>query len=279
MSKAFVAGGAAPVPSGLPRSSLTEKKTGAMSPVERAFRTALLDAAQAVPEGLTDGTGRPAGRRYAVYRNNVAVSLKEALETGFPAVATLLGPTNFANIAGLYLRQAPPTNPLMMHYGAGFPQFLEGFPPVQHLGYLPDVARLELALRRSYHAADAAPLTAETLGTMDEAALMAARLPPVPAVQVLRSRWAVYSIWHYTLHGGAKPPSGGEDVLVARPGFDPAPQPLPAGGARFLAALAEGAAFSDAIAAAGEDLDLAAVLSLCLQTGALRAPQPMKAPQ
>ena len=41
--------------------------------------------------GVSAGAGRPAGRRYAVYLNNVAVSLTEALATGFPAVAALLG--------------------------------------------------------------------------------------------------------------------------------------------------------------------------------------------
>ncbi|MCP4818153.1 MAG: DUF2063 domain-containing protein, partial [Shimia sp.] len=109
------------------------------------FRGALLDGTRERPIGLTDEKGRAAGRRFDVYRNNVAVSLTEALAAGFPTIAKLLGEENFNAIAGLFLRQSPPASPLMMHYGAGFPEFLQTFEPLQHLGYLADVAHLELA--------------------------------------------------------------------------------------------------------------------------------------
>lgn len=108
------------------------------------FRTALLDAAHPVPAGLVDGQGRAAGRRYDVYRNNVAVSLQDALKTAFPAIASLLGPDNFAMAAGLYLRQHQPGNPLMMHYGASFPAFLAGLEPLKSIGYLADLSLIHI---------------------------------------------------------------------------------------------------------------------------------------
>ena len=114
-----------------------------------AFQAGLLDARAPVPSGLTDGKGRPAGRRYAVYRNNVAVSLTEAITTGFPAIASLLGAANMGHIAGTYIRREQPDTPILSQYGAGFPDFLAAQDQLSHLPYLADVARIDLAMRRS----------------------------------------------------------------------------------------------------------------------------------
>lgn len=237
---------------------------------QTAFRAALLDAAQPVPDGLTDGAGRPAGRRYAVYRNNVAVSLHEALATGFPVIEKLIGAENFRTVAGIYLRAEPPASPMLMHYGVGFPDFLARCAPLQKIAYLGDVARLELALRRSYHAADSSPADPALLQTLGEDALMSATFTLAPAVQIVRSAWPILDLWTYnTQAGAAKPTAGGQDVVILRPDFDPAPHLLPRGGADFLDTLATGAPFATALSAAGDDFDLSATLSLLLAHGAL----------
>ncbi len=237
------------------------------------FHGALLDAQQPVPAGLSDGKGRPAGRRYSVYRNNVAVSLGEALGTGFPAISKLIGPENFKNLAGIFLRQSPPASPLMMHYGAGFPEFLERFEPLKHLGYLGDVARIELALRRSYHAADAPAANASILQSLDEEGLMACRMALAPAVQILRSPWPATSIWAFNMvPGSPKPQARAEDTLITRPEFDPMPHALPAGGAAFCQSLAKGETFGAALTAAQSEtpeFDLGATLNLALSQGAI----------
>lgn len=244
--------------------------TSAATLTETGFRAALLTPSQNAPEGLTDGAGRPAGRRFDVYRNNVAVSLREALESGFPAVAKLIGPENFSRAAGMFLRQSPPVSPLMMHYGAGFAEFLEGVEALRPIGYLGDVARLELALRRSYHAADAPALDGARLATLSEEALSGARFTLAPATQVLCSAWPVVSIYRFTLIAGCpKPQAQAEDVLICRPAFDPEPHVLPPGGTRFVAALDKGARFAEAMQAAGPEFDLSATLTLLLSQGAL----------
>lgn len=237
---------------------------------QTVFHAALLDAAKPVPEGLTDGAGRPAGRRYAVYRNNIAVALREALETGFPACAKLIGAENFARVAGLYLRQSPPASPLMMHYGAGFPDFLAGFEPLKKIGYLSDVARLELALRQSYHAADAPALDPTRLQNLSEDALMAARFALAPATRLVGSSWPLFQVYRFTMTPGSpKPQPQAEDVLITRPGFDPQPHALPSGGGAFVAALADNKPFAEAMTAAGDGFDLPSTLSLLLAQGAL----------
>ncbi len=240
-----------------------------VSDTEHAFRHALLQADVAVPDGLHDGQGRAAGRRYAVYRNNVVVSLREALETGFSAVASLIGAERFAIVARAYIAQNPPSSARMMLYGGGFAGFLAGFEPLKSFGYLSDVARLEYAIRRSYHAQDAAPLDVARLAALDEAALASARFALAPSVRIIQSHWPIHAIHQFALDGGEKPPATAQDVLVARPEFDPVARVLPAGGAAFFAALAKQDSFARAAEAAGPDFDLNQTLSLALETGAL----------
>ena len=239
-----------------------------MIPDQTAFRAALLDATRPVPDGLSDGQNRPAGRRYNVYRNNIAVSLGEALTTGFPVIAKLLGAQNFDGIAAIYLRAHPPQSPLMMQYGQDFPDFLAGFAPLAHLGYLADVARLELALRASYHAADAQAIDPAVLQTIAPETLMAAHITLAPAVRLLRSDWPIYDIWRYNTQDNApKPQAGAQDVLVTRPEFDPEPHLLPAGGAAWITALNDHT-FGDAHDIAlntHADFDLGAALGLLIR--------------
>ena len=243
-----------------------------MSVSQTTFHTALLNPSEAVPDGLTDAKAQPAGRRFSVYRNNVAVSLTEAMHQAFPVITSLLGAQNMDGLAGIFLRKHPPTSPMMMFYGEAFPAFLADMPQLSHLGYLPDVARLELALRQSYHAADSQPAPADALAIPPED-IMRATLGLAPSMGILRSDWPVFSIWQYNTQDDApKPQARAEDVLITRPEYDPAPHLLPPGGAGWIkhiqAGLTIGDAFETTIANT-PDFDLGATLALLLQGGAI----------
>lgn len=233
------------------------------------FHAALLDPDRPAPPGLTDPEGRPAGRRFDVYRNNVAVSLTEALRQAFPVIRKLVGDEFFTAMAREHARRYPPRSPLLMFYGEDMPGFLATFPPVAHLGYLPDIARLELALRQSYHAADAKPLATEALQAMPPEDFLAARLRLAPALRLVRSDWPILSIWLANTEG-MPPPSArvAEHVLILRPEFDPAPHLLPNGGADFIAALLGNKPVAAALEAA-PGLDLTTTLTLLISGGAI----------
>ena len=237
---------------------------------QTTFRLALLDAEIPAPPGLIDPNGRPAGKRFAVYRNNVAVGLSSALETGFPVLRKLLGDEFFAAMAGVFLRAHPPTSRLMMLYGVEMPAFLASFPPVAHLPYLPDVARLELALRRSYHAADRRAVAANALATLPPDQLMSTRLRLAAAVSVLQSAWPIHAIWRAnTAPDAPAPVMRAEDVLILRPEFDPMPHLLGPGAAAFITALQAGQTIEAAAETAGHQHDLAASFALLISGGAI----------
>jgi hypothetical protein len=205
---------------------------------QTAFNAALLDPTADRPVGLSDSQGRPAGKRFDVYRNNVTVSLREALETGFPATARLLGEQNFNAIATGYLRANPPSSPLMMLYGGGFPRYIAAIPALAKLAYLRDVARLEYALRQSYHAEDAPALDPAKLATMAPEKLNNARLTFAPATQLVLTEWPIHAIRAKALgETDENPPGVAQPTLVTRPEFDPILTPLPADQAALLADL------------------------------------------
>lgn len=236
---------------------------------QSAFARALLDPDAALPDGVTDPQGRPSPRRFGVYRNNVTSGLIRVLEAAFPVIRKLVGDEFFAAMAVVFLRAHPPKTRLMMLYGAEFPAFLAQFPPVSHLGYLADIARLEQAIRESYHAADAPALPAEVLARMSEARLMNARLRLAPALGLVCSVWPIHMIWRANTGAGPAPVAAAEDIVILRPAFDPVPHLLPLGGGAFIAALLAGKPLAAALAGVGKNFELTAVLGLLIQGQAI----------
>jgi len=124
-------------------------------PTQHAFASALLDPARPVPSGLATWNGSDPVARFAVYRNNVVVSLVAALADTFPVVRELVGEEFFTAMARLYVAEQPPLSPVLAHYGDGFADWVVQFEPAAAVPCLADMARLERARVRAYHAADA----------------------------------------------------------------------------------------------------------------------------
>lgn len=231
-----------------------------------SFPGALLSPDAPVPGGLCAPEGGPVAARFNVYRNNVTVSLIDALKAGFPVVLAQVGATFFEAMAAEFIRIHPPKDPRLVTYGIDFPSFLEGFPPLEALPWLGDTARLELALRRAYHAADPAPFDPASLAheAADKAIVHLA-----PGVCVLSSPYPIHAIWRAAVDTGAPPARGGaQTVLITRPEFDPTCDLIDAATARFLTGL-RGAPLGTA--ASEDGLDLAAALTLLLSRNAIES--------
>ena len=148
----------------------------------------------ALPPGLTATAPDEAAQRFAVYRNNVTVSLNDALALRFPVIERLVGPDFFRAMARDYAQTHRPRSPVLISWGESFPDFLATFPPLAAYPYMSDVARIEVARGQAYHAADADPLPPADLAAAatDPESLY---LHLHPSVQVLRLGQPAVSIW------------------------------------------------------------------------------------
>ena len=129
------------------------------------------------------------------------------------------------------------------------------------------------ALRQSYHAADADAVAPEMLQDMPADRLMAATMTLAPATRLVRSRWPIHGIWRMNMEDGApQQGAGGENILIARPEYDPQLTTLAPGGGTFVAALMDGQSFGTALEMASaqvSDFDLTATLGVLIAGAAL----------
>lgn len=235
------------------------------------FAHALLHPAQPVPAGITTARGTADAARFAVYRNNVFVGLTRALAQRFPVTARLVGAEFFTAMARVYAQDHKPVSPVIIDYGDDFPAFIAGFEPAAEIVYLADVARLEAAWTRAYHAADAAPLALAALGTVPQEALLHLRLRPHPSAALVHSGHPVGTIWAAHQDAAVVPVAHwqAETVLVLRPEMAVNVHILPPQDAIFAQALFAGAALGEAAEAAlarepGFDIGAASVGLLAL---------------
>jgi len=246
-----------------------------LAAIQNEFAAALLDADRPVPHPVRSHTARAPAKRFAVYRNNVVVGLVNALRARFPATAKIVGEEFFTAMARVFVTAHPPRSPLLMHYGDDLPHFITAFAPAAELRYLPDVARLEAARTRAYHAADADAVDPAPLRGRDPQALWGARAILHPSAQILRSPHPIVTVWAMNageVELGPIDEDDAEDALVMRPQLDVVVRKLPPGGAAFLQALAAGPALGESAeiaAAADQRFDLAANLAGLIGSGVL----------
>ena len=266
---------------------LVSTPTATPAPGLAPFADALLNPHAAVPDDVRGEHAAERQARLDIYRNNVTVSLAEALADSFDTVRQYVGDAFFRTAAVHYLRRHPPRSALLWRHGEGFPDFLAAYAPAAGLPVLPDLARLEWLRQAAYRASDVAVLPTDELARLlaDPAGLPGLRLALMPSVQVLRSAHPVVSLWRAhqvpdaTADGPAASGAGPEAALVHRDADDAVVIPVCHALARFVEALAAGDTLGDAVARAsapmpdGFALDLQAAWSLLIHHRALRRPQ------
>ena len=241
------------------------------------FFVPLLDPGQSPPSGLTTWNGSNPADRFAVYRNNVVVSLIDALVDTYPVTQALVGEGFFRSMARLFVYAEPPRSPVLTFYGELFPAFIEHFPPAASVPYLADVARLEMLWVRAYHAADSAELSTDSFTQVltDVYELPNLQVSFHPSVRLARSQYAVVSLW--VAHQGIADistvdPYAPENALVIRSHLEVEVIRLNAGAGDFVAYLLQGASLgssAEQVNRTHANFDLASILGLLIQAHAI----------
>ncbi|RZL65153.1 MAG: DUF2063 domain-containing protein [Variovorax sp.] len=246
-----------------------------LAPFHRTFLDALLD--RPTPPGppfIECLREQPA---FAIYRNTVRKACIDALEANYPAVARLVGSDWFRAAAALHVDASPPGDGRLLHYGAGFADFLAGFEPIAALPYLPGVARLDRFWTEAHSAADAPTADTGVLAGIAPGQLGERVLRPQPA-----ARWAwfddmpVFSIWCRNRHGTDETDEElrwqGEGALLTRPADPVIWCAIGRADVAFLDACKAGqplGAAAESALAAEPDADVSALLARLLLAGAL----------
>lgn len=216
------------------------------------FQDAFVDALYQRPHpGLEALSAQPA---FAVYRNTVIKGCVDALCDNFPAVQRLVGEAWMRAAAAHFAEQHPPQDARLVHYGAGFADFLDSLPATRELPYLSPVARLEWLWLEAFTAPLEPALTLAGLAGHDPAGLDALCLRPRAG-----ARWCwfdeqpIHTLWHCSREGLPLPeplPWHGEGALLVASPEGVHSQVLGPGGCTFLNACAAGLPLGEAAAQA-----------------------------
>lgn len=193
--------------------------------------------------------------RMAVYRNNVAAALVTALRVRFPVTEQLVGGEFFFAMAREFADQNRPASPVLIRYGDCLPDFIRNFAPAESLPYLADVAELENLWWLAYHAGEAEPLPASALASLAPEQLGELRFALHPSTGILRSPYAIGSIWHAHCGEPQLNPivlASSECVMAARPLANAGVFVIPPSRFTFLNALKRGDPLADSVEQAQE---------------------------
>ncbi|HBS33067.1 MAG TPA: DUF2063 domain-containing protein [Parvularcula sp.] len=217
------------------------------------FSRALLSVADIGALAPSKGNDARVSAGVAVYRNNVRAAYLRVLNDAFPVVFRLVGDGFFRFMAHEYFHAHPPQARLVARYGDHLPAFLEQFEPARVLPYLPDIARLEIAWLKAYHAEESVSLRPDELfGIVGEHADRA-RLTLHPSTALLASPHPIHAIWshnHDKKDGPLRLSQGGERVLIVRPDGDVIVETIDAATFLVIEAIAAGERLGAAVEAA-----------------------------
>ena len=224
--------------------------------VQTGFLSHLMGGNTVSVEAWVLADGLTPAARMQIYRNNLYTSLSEALAAIYPVIQRLVGMDFFRQTARTYIGQQPSRSGNLHDFGQAFAIFLEHQPYLHELPYLPDVARLEWAWHKSYHAAESTPLDLGTLASVPAKNYESIRFLLAPSARLVQSAYPVLRIWLVNQDDYIGDPAvhldqGANRLLVIRQGTEVQLQELGEGEFLWLEDLAQGQTLGDSLLRCG----------------------------
>lgn len=166
-----------------------------LAQVQGDFQAYLLQGERAIEAHVLGTTRVPVATRLAIYGGAYGSRLAEALASNFPALAQLLGETDFQQLASAYVRAHESPYFSIRYYGDHLAEFLASTEPYASAPVLAELARWEWTLGEVFDAADTEPVTHEALARVEPQRWAQLRFGFHPSVQRLQLQWNVPQIW------------------------------------------------------------------------------------
>lgn len=214
--------------------------------------------------------------RFNIYRNNYYVAVINVLKERFPVTERIVGEDFFKGTAREFVQATPPIGQSNLGYGREYPTFLETFPPVADLAYLPDVARLEWARFEAAIAVENPAVSSQDFSELDPAHAARVHFKLHPSFRTLSSDYPVYDIWR-TNHEDDEVRSlagsrEGQAVMISRSQIGIEVHHIPETAIAFFDALRVGLSLGEAYDSVSDQLsprDFSNLLATLLSAGAV----------
>ena len=196
--------------------------------------------------------GIAGSQRLQIYRNNVDTTLSEVLGLTYPKVKKLVGENFFSYLARKYADSHPPVSGDVAEYGDRLPQFLSNMDELDSHKYLSDIAALEWCCHLAYNAADADPISIDSLAAIPESDYGDLVFTLHPSVYLVSSKFAIFAIWDYVVSHSDDPnppriDAEAQSVLIRRAGDDVSVRLLKHKEFAFLEAVQQGNRLEDIV--------------------------------
>ncbi len=208
----------------------------------------------------------------SIYRDSVFGGLIMALQEIYPVCHKLVGQDFFDFMATQYINKHQSLSPDLTDYGEHLANFISHFKQADSLLYLSDVACLEWAWHRAFHARDHSGLNINKLNFLSEEQQenLVFKLPPGSAL--ISSDYPIHKIWNANQQGNENDDvidldEGSVKLLVWRKKFDMHIDLLQEDEWAFLNKINQQEKFNYICETDEQSLDIALLLPQCVKQG------------